>query len=350
MPLEEPAWWYRKRPTLTALALLPIAGIYGLAAGRRMQQPSTYQSKLPVICVGNLTAGGTGKTPTVIELAQRLSARGLRCAVLTRGHGGQERGPVVVDPSTHTARDVGDEPLLIAAHATVVVSRKRDLGAQAIEDLTPSVDAIVMDDGLQNPQLAKDLRLAVVDGGRGLGNGLVIPAGPLRAPTATQLPLIDALIINRRAVDETATGLQLPAGARNLPYLDAAVAPTGETAWLEGADVVAFAGIGNPQRFYDLLQRLGANIVDARSFADHKLLTEADADCLLKRAKETGGLLVTTAKDAVRLRNEPGRRAELTAQTRVLDIRLEFDDASSGQLDQLIDRALATAQRPEISR
>src|SRR6476661_643641 len=194
--LDEPSWWYAPAPGRLAMLLQPLGAIYGRVAEARYFRTTPYRSRLPVICIGNFTSGGTGKTPLAIHLCERLKAAGHEPAVLTRGYGGRLSGPYWVNAASDVARDVGDEALLLARAAPTLVARDRRAGAHAIEMGPHPVTVIVMDDGLQNPGLAKDLTIAVVDGGRGLGNGLTMPAGPLRAPLPFQLELTDAIVVN----------------------------------------------------------------------------------------------------------------------------------------------------------
>ena len=196
MSAEEPSWWYNREAALAQRLLDPVARIWAWSAVRRLRTGKPHRVGLPVVCVGNFTAGGTGKTPLALYLARALADRGERPAFLTRGYGGRLRGPHVVDTALDTAADVGDEPLLLARQALTVVARDRAKGAALIAGLSGLAPptAIVMDDGLQNPGLAKDLSIAVVDARRGLGNGRVIPAGPLRAPLAAQLRIVDAIV------------------------------------------------------------------------------------------------------------------------------------------------------------
>ncbi|CAN0401837.1 unnamed protein product, partial [Phaeothamnion confervicola] len=265
VPKAEPAWWYGPPDSLPARLLQPAARLWGHTAARRMAQDSPYAPSLPVVCVGNFTAGGTGKTPLSILIATMLTARGERPAFLTRGYGGRISRPHVVNPGLDTAADVGDEPLLLARHGPVIVARNRRAGAQAIEAMSgispPTV--IVMDDGLQNPALAKSLTIAVVDGRRGLGNGRVIPAGPLRAPIDLQLALAGAIVVNRpRGVpdDEQHVVKSLRRTFAG-PVLEATVEPAYTGPTLKGARVLALAGIANPARFTDLLAEMGAELV-----------------------------------------------------------------------------------------
>jgi tetraacyldisaccharide 4'-kinase len=318
--LDEPPWWYGEGPGIAA-ALAPLAAVYGWAARRRFTRTRPYCARLPVVCVGNLTAGGTGKTPLTLDLCGRLRAAGRR-------------------------------PALLARAAPTMVSRDRAAGARAIEGAieaavdagAAAADVIVMDDGLQNPQLAKDLTLAVVDGRRGLGNGRVLPAGPLRAPLAFQLGLVDALIVNApAAAADGATGAAVAEGLRRHfagPILRCATVVDGDAAWLQDRRVVAWAGIGAPQRFFEMLRALGAECVETVAFGDHERLGQADAQRLLALAARQGATLLTTAKDMARLTGATADLAALAAATRVLPIALRFAEPDAAQLAGLIDRAL----------
>ena len=351
MRIDEPPWWYGEAPgaagggTLGVAVgcLSPLGALYGWAARMRYARARHYRSRLPVVCVGNLTAGGTGKTPLTLHLCERLRARGLRPAVLTRGYGGRLAGPHWV-AGEDDADSVGDEPLLLVPAAPTLVARDRAAGARAIEQTrqsdTASADVIVMDDGLQNPQLAKDLTLAVVDGTRGFGNGRVIPAGPLRAPLAFQLGLVDAIVVNERAPgtgDAVAAWLR---GRFDGPILRCATVVAGDAGWLRGQRAVAWAGIGAPQRFFGMLGSLGTEVVDTIAFGDHQRLNEADAQRLLALARRHGAILVSTAKDLARLKGATGVLAQLAVSTRVLPIRLQFAAPDAERLDTLIASTL----------
>jgi tetraacyldisaccharide 4'-kinase len=267
-------------------ALTPLGALYG-ATVRWKSNGAPWRASVPVICVGNLTAGGTGKTPVAIALAGMARAKGKNPFFLTRGYGGRAAGPLVV--AGHSAAEVGDEPLLLAAAAPTVVSRDRPAGARLA--LERGADVVVMDDGHQNFTLAKDLSLVVVDGERGFGNGRILPAGPLREKVVQGLARADAVIVMG--------GGNIALAGFTGPVLRARLEPEGED-W-KGRRVVAFAGIGRPEKFFATLRGLGADIVHTMSFGDHHPYTQEDLDRLHSLAGREGARLVTTAKDLVRL-------------------------------------------------
>ena len=339
VPLDEPAWWYRDGATVMAACMAPFAALYGWGAATCYARVTPYRSRLPVLCAGNLTAGGTGKTPLMLYLCEHLRSAGLRPVLLTRGYGGHRAGPHWVGGSD-TAGDVGDEAMLLARSAPTLVARDRSAGARAIETGAAAADVIVMDDGLQNPQLAKNLVFAVVDGGRGLGNGRVMPAGPLRAPLEFQLALVDAIVVNEVVLG---SGGSVASWLRNHfkgPVLRCATVVAGDAAWLQGQRVVAWAGIGAPQRFFAMLRMLGAELAEAIPFRDHQRLGQADARRLLDLAREHRALLVSTEKDMARIARGTCSLAELGAATRALQVKLAFEDSHAEHLARLIDAAL----------
>jgi tetraacyldisaccharide 4'-kinase len=346
--LDEPAWWYGSGTGLPAACLAPLAVLYGWAARARYERAKPYRARLPVVCIGNLTAGGTGKTPLALYLCERLRARGLRPAVLSRGYGGSRAGPHWVAEGDR-ADAVGDEALLLARAAPTLVSRDRAAGARAVERAQETgavpADVVLMDDGLQNPQLAKDLTLAVVDGARGLGNGRVMPAGPLRAPLAFQLALVDAIVVNEPTAGAGATLAERLQQLFGGPVLRCATVVAGDPAWLQGRRVIAWAGIGAPQRFFALLQRLGAELVEGVAFADHQPLNAADARRLLGLAAQHGAALVSTEKDMARLKGATAALSELSAATQVLPIKLAFAEPDAERLAGLLHKAVERTVR-----
>ncbi len=270
MRLDEPGWWYGsgRREELVARLLAPLGELYGSVLQSRFEGHGPYASRLPVICIGNFTAGGTGKTPLALFVMNYLTSLGESPVCLTRGYGGSVAGPAWVARGASTAREVGDEPLLLARAGPTLVARDRKAGARLIEEEQAPASVIVMDDGMQNPELKKDLVLAVVDGSRGLGNGRVIPAGPLRAPLEFQAGLVDCVVVNGAGGEHAyAEGSVIDRLKRSFPgpVLAAEVAPVGDVEWLKAAPVVAYAGIGSPDRFFQLLADLGAEHHRAQS-------------------------------------------------------------------------------------
>lgn len=332
--MKAPAFWWRETPTVVARLLAPLGALFAVISARRLRRAGA-RAPLPVICVGNVVAGGAGKTPTVLALAARLVDLGERPAVLSRGHGGRLTGPLRVEPERHAAADVGDEPLLLARllmplGVPVIVARDRPAGAACIGAQPECCSVIVMDDGMQNPSLAKDLSLAVVDGGAGIGNGRVMPAGPLRAAMAAQAPLIDALLIVGGERHGSIAGLRAMLADR--PVLTARLVPDPTIASaLRGTDVVAFAGIGRPEKFFETLEETGARIVARHAFADHHPFGEAELARMQTQAEACSARLVTTQKDAMRLDGVWREKVD------TLPVRLEPSDA--GALDALLLRA-----------
>jgi tetraacyldisaccharide 4'-kinase len=317
--LRAPAFWWRK-PGLASFLLAPAAALYGAVAAMRLARRGA-RAAIPVVCVGDPTVGGGGKTPAVIALAKMLNAAGKKPFVLSRGYGGRAPGPVLVDPGMDAA-EIGDEPLLLAAHAPTIVAADRIAGAKLATELGASV--IVLDDGFQNPSLEKDFSLLVIDAETGVGNGRVFPAGPLRAPVDAQVARAHGLILiglggAAREVAEAATKRAIPVfRARLVP--DAAAANA-----LARKRVLAFAGIGRPEKFFATLVAIGAEIMERRGFPDHHRFSPADAEGLLSRARAHDLQLVTTEKDLVRMRGDPAL-VELAAATKALPVTLMFMD------------------------
>jgi tetraacyldisaccharide 4'-kinase len=324
MPLEAPFWWYRRKGAL-ASALAPLGRLYGSVAEARFARAQPYRSRLPVICIGNFTAGGGGKTPTAIAVAALLEDLGAKPAFLTRGYGGASTGPVLVRAG-QSAGEVGDEPLLLAAAAPTLVSADRAAGAHALEATGASV--VVMDDGFQNPSLAKDLSLVVVDGEAGIGNGLIMPAGPLRAPLGAQMARADALVVIGEG--NKAAYLIEAFGRQGKPVLKARMVPRQDRRWLGVLPVIGFAGIARPEKFFATLRNFGARLADTRAFPDHHRYSERDARRLLDAAKAQNAMLVTTEKDFVRLPDdEDSARGELKHRCRPFLVAVEFEDAAA---------------------
>jgi tetraacyldisaccharide 4'-kinase len=313
---QAPEFW--ARPGLVSDLLAPLGWAYGAAgAARRAMTPAT-RVNVPTICVGNLTAGGAGKTPVVLSLAQLFNARGRRPHILSRGYGGNLNGPLQVDPARHSASEVGDEPLLLAATAPTWIAADRCASAQAA--ISAGADLLLLDDGFQNPALHYDVALVVIDAAYGTGNGRVIPAGPLREPVAAALKRASAIVL----IGAKATTLDL----RGLPVLAAQLAPLASEDF-SGGKVFAFAGIGRPAKFFATLRELGADVAWTRDFPDHHPYSAGELDTLAAAARAKNAALVTTEKDWVRL------PAPWRDKIRALKVALRWDDPAA------LDRVLA---------
>ena len=314
--MREPAFWHAPASWLSGL-LTPLAAVYGEIAATRMRRKGVDVG-IPVLCVGNYHVGGAGKTPTALALVALLRAMGETPIVLSRGYGGRLCGPVRVDPARHTSADVGDEPLMMARQVPVVIARDRVAGAALARSTGAGV--IVMDDGFQNPALTKDCCLIVIDGDRGLGNGRVLPAGPLRAPLPAQVERTDALIVigDGSAADAVSAAVAARGGA----VFRARLKPDdADVATLRGRRVLAFAGIGDPPRFFRTLRSAGIDVVGEESFPDHHCYAIADLDALVAQAGRDALTLVTTQKDFVKFQGMPQ-----AADVVPFAVTLMFDD------------------------
>lgn len=323
--MKAPRFWYRP-PGVASALLTPAAALWTAIATHRQVRTAPYRCGVPVLCVGNLVAGGAGKTPVVRELVRRMAARGLTAASLSRGHGGRLPGPLPVDPLHHTAADVGDEPLLLSRHGSAWIGRDRAEAAKAMT--LAGIGAIILDDGFQNPGLHKDLSLIVVDGGSGFGNGCVIPAGPLREPVAAGLARAQALVLMGDGAG--AADAHAAAHSAGIPVLTAKLRPDPVAAQtLRSRRVLAFAGIGRPTKFFDTLRQIGAEPLETLSFADHHPYSRGEITALLARAQARGLLPVTTEKDAMRL------PVDLREAITILPVTVAFDEPAA--LDRLLD-------------
>ncbi len=335
--MQAPRFWFTPpdKPAIAARLLSPLGKLYAWGAARRLRGHGGVSAGVPVICIGNLNAGGAGKTPAAIAIALRLRDRGLNPHIVSRGYGGRLDGPVRVLQRDHNAQEVGDEPLLLAAFSPTWVARDRARGALAA--CAAGADVVLLDDGFQNPSVISDLSLIVVDAAHGFGNGRVLPAGPLREPVATGLARADLILSigDDRAQSDFSRRWS---GEIDLPHLTGQLAPLPTGMEWNGLRVLAFAGIGHPDRFFATMRGLGADLVRAEPLSDHQPLTEALMTRLLNDARAKGAQLVTTEKDAVRL--PPGfRRNVLT-----VPVRLEVADWSA--LDAALDRLISATARP----
>ncbi|MGB8818941.1 MAG: tetraacyldisaccharide 4'-kinase [Rhizobiaceae bacterium] len=342
MASEAPPFWWEK-PDWRAWALSPVSALYGMVAKSRMQRAKPPQINLPVLCVGNLTVGGGGKTPTSVAIVQAAKKLKLKPGVVSRGYGGVNSGTRLVDADHDLAAHVGDEPLLIAQHAPVAVSANRLAGAKLLE--SQGVDFIILDDGFQSMRLKTDYNLVVVDARRGIGNGHVIPGGPLRAPLAPQLGHADALL--RLGAGDAADGLVRMAARAGKPVFVAKTVPSRKMD-LKGKRVLAFAGIADPEKFYDSLTAAGAVISLARSWPDHHYYADDELNELHQTAVAGDLVLVTTEKDSMRLArgSESARKVMDTAL--VFKIEVVFDQPDAAQ--RIIEETLENFRRRSIAR
>lgn len=337
MVSEAPPFWWQSSGIQSAL-LSPFGWIYGRVARRIMDKRVRKAVDVPVICVGNFTVGGSGKTPTALALASAAIERGLKPGFLSRGYGGGVHHATVVDLEKDTARLVGDEPMLLAAKATTVVSPNRAEGADLLA--SEGVDLIIMDDGFQSARLVFDQALLVVDARRGVGNGCVFPAGPVRAPVIDQLRHANALIVVGEG-DGADRMIRLAARAAKPIHLARLQPRNG--AQFRDRNCLAFAAIGDPEKFFKTLEDAHVRLARCKSYPDHHPFTEDEIRELLAEAELYGLELITTGKDYVRLQAGHGNAAELVEKTSVLEIDLAFD--SPDVPGAIIEAALSAFKR-----
>jgi tetraacyldisaccharide 4'-kinase len=337
MPLDEapPFWW--KNPGPLAYSLFPVGYLWGQIAGMRMGRPPSASVPVPVLCIGNFIAGGAGKTPAALAICKGARARGLKAGFLTRGYGGQLTGPELVDTQKHYAVDVGDEALLLAELAPTVVSADRTAGAKYL--VSRGCDFIIMDDGFQNPKLAKDYSLVVVDAKRGFGNGMPHPAGPLRAAIGVQLIHANAILV----IGDAPRGdlVIRKAARRGKPIYRASTVPAGNATQWENRKVAAFAGIADPEKLFASLEDAGAEVVEARGYADHHHYSDEECKELIGFSRQ-GLQLITTSKDFVRLRGGGGESERLAKMAEVFRIETVFEDP--GARDRIIEATIRNCE------
>nr|WP_298798231.1 tetraacyldisaccharide 4'-kinase [uncultured Acetobacter sp.] len=328
--IRPPCFWSDPQARLLPRLLAPFSAFVAACAANRQKKPG-WKASVPVLCCGNLTTGGTGKTTVVLDLVARLNTREIAVHALTRGYGGHIKMVTQVDPARHSARDVGDEALLLAQHCPTWIGGDRAASARAA--VAAGAACLIMDDGFQNPGLHKDFSLLVVDGVVGLGNGRVLPAGPLREAPADALARASAVLL----IGEDKTGF-LPRYAGQLPDVLQADLQTGAAAKaLVGQRCVAFAGLGRPSKFFDGLRDAGVNPVQCLAFPDHYFYKDRDMTHLASLARKADAQLVTTPKDTVRF--PPAFRKQLLT----VSVGLVWQNASAPEalLDKLLNQRSA---------
>ena len=329
--IKTPEFWNNKGVASTAL--LPLATIWATATHLRDRLAKQVNADLPVICIGNLTAGGTGKTPLVSLLYDQLTEAGKSPVIMSRGYGGSQKGPLWVDGMLHTAADCGDEPLMLAEGRDVIIGRDRVLAAQAISNRGIH-DIILMDDGLQHPYLAKDMTIGVFDGSAGIGNGRLLPAGPMRVAFDDGVASLDIVFINGDDEHDLTKAIngRVPIMTGNVVADPTIIADLGD------APLLAFAGIGRPQRFFRTIEKVGGNIVQSLAFADHHPYTQSDLTRLQEDAIRLGASLITTQKDWIRLPTEWRERISF------LPITMQTD-----AIDELLGQIMAVAAKKQVT-
>jgi len=325
--MKAPEFWGRGQGGVASLLLSPVGWMYGLATAARLKVVTAWKAPIPVVCVGNIVAGGAGKTPVAIDIGKRLKSRGKKVHFLTRGYGGNVTGSLLVDPEHHSAKDVGDEALLLTRMAPTWVCRERAEGAR--HALKAGADVLIMDDGFQNPSLHKDMSLVIVDGGYGFGNGRLVPAGPLRETVSAGLSRADALIL----IGDDERDVLGTVRAYGTFSLGARLEVDDSVSDLRNERIIAFAGIGRPQKFFNTLAETGCETVATHAFPDHHPFSDSDLKRLQDEARENDAMLVTTEKDAVRL--PAGFKDDVT----VVSVSVTWNEESGIEslLDQLLE-------------
>ncbi len=290
-----PNFWKSGNSGVLGALLSPLSWLYGFVTNARMTGKEPWVSPVPIICIGNLVIGGAGKTPVALDLAQRLKEKGRNVHFISRGYGGYEKGPLRVEPTIHEFSRVGDEPLLLAAKAPTWVSQERRAGCVAAANA--GADIIIMDDGFQNPQVAKDFSIIVIDGCYGFGNKKLLPAGPLRETISGGLARADAVVI----IGEDRTGSSILASSNGHKPMGASLVPDPLPEKIKDKPVVAFTGIGQPDKFFETISNLGCKIQERIPFGDHHPYSFTDINHLRDTAKKGNAHLVSTEKDAQRL-------------------------------------------------
>ena len=337
MNLHPPSWWQNETGHILPKYLNPLGQLYGQVVKARFRYTTPYQSKIPVICIGNFTLGGTGKTPIAIKFADILQELGWQPSFLSRGYKGKISGPVLVDPQYHNAVDVGDEPMLLAEHAPTIIAKKRVDGIWLIEQRSSNI--VIMDDGFQNPTIRKNLSFIALDSATALGNGRIFPAGPLRAPLEFQLAKADAIILtgtsnsNKARITEQLHQLY----RYKKPILRGRLAPSEDTTWLNEKPILAYAGIGRPEKLFQSLEQAGGKVIRRIPFPDHHKFTAKDANHLTRLALADDLQLVTTQKDFIRINETDNHQLRaLKRMSRAFPVEFVFEKNDQSVLKELI--------------
>lgn len=336
MVSESPPFWWEP-VDWRGKVLAPAAWAYGRIASHRLNNAPRAPVQAPVLCVGNFTVGGSGKTPVAIAIANAARQAGLKPGFLSRGYGSNSTGVRIVDPMQDTLHAVGDEPKLLATYAPTAVAPDRLQGATAL--IERGADFIIMDDGFQSSRIRIDYALMVVDGRRGIGNGMGIPAGPVRAPVIDQIRWMDALLVINHG--EGASPVIRRAARAAKPIYRARLKAIGDHG-LSGVRVLAFSGLGDNEKFFRSLKEVGAELVETRSFGDHHPYSDGEIAELEAEAVAKQLQLVTTAKDAMRIANGTKTASNLLAKVKLLLIEVIFDEENRAA--RLIDETLARYQ------
>lgn len=341
MVSEAPPFWW-KEPDWRAWALYPLSWLYGSVARARLERAPRVPVGVPVICVGNFTVGGAGKTPTALALADAATGIGMKPGFLSRGYRGSIRSTTLVELYRHNARDVGDEPVLLAARAPTVVSADRLDGARQL--VAQGVDLIIMDDGFQSAAIRFDYALLVVDADRGIGNGHTIPGGPMRAPILDQMRHASALLV---IGDGSAADAVIRSAGRAAKPIFKGRFLVPDADRFNDRLFLAFAAIGNPEKFFESLQATGARIIERRSYGDHHVFTGDEVAELLELAEKQNLEIVTTGKDMVRLASGHGQSEDLASKAVVLEVKLQMEQGDV--LEKIIEQAVIAFKKRELT-
>lgn len=345
MTLHPPSWWQNETGRILPKYLAPLGNLYGAIVKARFRYTKQYECRLPVVCIGNFTQGGTGKTPISIKLASMMQQEGWQPTFLSRGYKGKTAGPILVDSEIHNAEDVGDEPLLLTRQAPTIVAKNRVDGIWLIEQRNSNF--VILDDGFQNPTVRKNISIIAIDSATGLGNHRIFPAGPLRAPLDFQLARADAIIVTGGNSEGIITELKTKYEFKN-PILSGSLRPVEDTGWVKDKPILAYAGIARPEKLFSSLQNAGGKVIRRIPFPDHHQFTAKDANLLTKLALADDLQLITTEKDLVRITDKQSHQLRaLKRMSRAFPVEFVFDEDGEATLLQLIQSHFPRPPKPE---